>query len=190
LRSQHEDRLNVLTDELSGQFPDAKVTGRVKDRTEMLKKMATEPEKYSTVTDLPDISGARVFASKGSIDEERSLTKAIKSKYEVVDEKDYLENPKEGYRAIHLYVHDNETGINTEIQVRTPNQDRWANYTHDKVYKPTKEMYKISKQNRDVINNYVTEMSNHYYALDSGRTNVNKPDCPEIVRKTIGCMED
>lgn len=78
----------------------------------------------------------------------------------------------------------------TEIQIRTPNQDKWANYTHNKIYKPSKKMHETTKENRVAIYNYINEMSNHYYALDSGSTNVNKPNCPEIVRKTIGCMEE
>lgn len=64
LRDKHGPRLYALVDELSKQHLDTRVSGRVKNRTEMLKKMATEPEKYSTVADLPDISGARVVTSK------------------------------------------------------------------------------------------------------------------------------
>jgi len=63
------------------------------------------------------------------------VTSYVRKNYDVIDEDNYIQKSKGGYRSMHFTVQD-KNGLKSEIQVRTPNQDKWANWAHDNFYKP------------------------------------------------------
>jgi len=83
---------------------------------------------------MQDIAGIRVIVK--NIDEVYKLDKALKSSgfvHELINQKDYIQNPKEsGYRGIHLvYKYNNPKkpeshGLKIEVQLRTKLQHIWA----------------------------------------------------------------
>jgi len=187
LRVEHEKVMTNLHGELGNQFKDADVTGRVKDTDNMVEKLGRKPDVYQDVSQLQDVSGVRVVSAKGN-DDVKSIVSEIKTTHTVISEENYIDQPKAGYRSYHLGVEDKKTGLISEVQVRTQNQDHWATFAHDKVYKLSGEDRLKFAQNKEVINSYMNGMSEHYFKLDSGITNSVKPPCPPSIASTIGCM--
>lgn len=141
MRATDEEYANELLDRLKKDHPDADVMGRLKDRTSMTEKLAQYPEKYNDVSEIRDIVGMRI-ASPEDIAGVKETVGNLKNRYNVVQEKNMIDKPTDlGYRDYHLIIED--TGIETELQVRTYNQDVWANYTHDNIYIPNEEPKRI-----------------------------------------------
>ena len=163
------------------------VMARVKELPSALGKVALKP-KYGTAKELKDLTGMRVVCS--SVEDVLKNVKKIKEEYETsaADEEDYINQPKGGYRSYHLIIKDKD-GHWKELQVRTPNQDTWANWCHD-VYKPqTPEQAKAVKEKGKDILKYGEEMSDYYYAKDKGEAKKSEPPkCPEVVKETFGCL--
>lgn len=187
-RKKHEagaaKLLGDLTD-IAG--PGAKVKARTKNLESMLGKMVRKP-KYKTADMLKDGTGARIVHD--TIDEVKRTVAKIKEKYEILaeDEEDYISKPKdEGYRSHHLVIKDSD-GLPKEIQIRTKNQDSWADWFHD-AYKPTTPVQKkLVEKGKPVINAYAKQMADHFFAKDSGQNPGPPPPCPQIVKDAIGCM--
>lgn len=165
----------------------AAVLGRLKEPASALGKLVRKPKNYKTARDLKDGSGFRVICA--SIGDLRASVEAIKSQFETSasDEEDYISQPKDGYRSYHLIIKDVD-GYFKEVQVRTPNEDTWANWCHD-VYKPQ------SLQQRETLKKYAKEileyskaMSDYYYAKDTGVPPPVPPGCLPIVEKVFGCL--
>lgn len=167
-------------------------TGKVKARTKKLEsalgKMVRKP-KYDRADKLQDGTGARVVHQ--SIGQVKDTVAKLREKYRVIEEDNYIDNPHPGdptYRSHHLIVED-EDGLQKEIQVRTANQDKFADWSHD-VYKPTSKLQdELVKKHKTVIGAYARAYSEHFFSVDSGSDSpLPKPECPDEVRMSVGCI--
>ena len=117
-----------------------------------------------------------------------SAVDAIKKKYKVIDEDDYINSPNGDYRSYHLIIED-EQGLAKEVQVRTRNQDVFADWAHD-VYKPVNEAQRRAIQNPKVkkaIDEFSNKTSEFLYAKDQGKSAGSPPPCPPVIEKTFSC---
>ena len=174
-----------MQDNLNKNLEGVVISGRVKEIDSMVGKLARKPELYATVGDLNDVSGVRVMA-----DDLTGVFKSleyIKDNYNVVEEKNNIDVDRDGYRSYHAII-DDGSGILSEIQIRTKNEDTWANYVHDRIYKPTdKKLKKYVDKNKEMVTNYVLDMSEYFHNLDMGMFD-ERPDCPEKIEVVMGCM--
>lgn len=172
--------------QLGTALPFAKVSGRVKSRKSMLTKLGKK-RKYDTVDQLADISGTRVMTQ--NIVENEIAQEYVRQNFDVVQEQDRIQTPLEGYRAIHFDIR-NPDGTVSEMQVRTANQDKWAEKFHDTVYKveslPPDQRAAIMA-NIEQLKQYGQQMSDYYYQADLGRV-TPMPVCPPMVQQVIGCL--
>ena len=161
------------------------ISGRVKEIESMVGKLARQPENFNTVADLHDVSGVRVMAD--NLDGINSSLKYIKDNYNVVEEKDNVEDHRDGYRGYHAIIED-ESGVKSEIQIRTKTQDIWAKYVHERVYKPkNNKVKKYVNDNKETITSYIIGMSDYFHNSEKG-VSIEKPDCPEELEIELGCM--
>src|SRR3990172_3837984 len=184
LQDKHQKRVKEVIDSLKQEFPNADVTGRVKTTYSMIEKLARRPNLYKDVSDLNDISAVRLVLE--NLNDVNKTVNHMKENYNIVNEEKYLENSKGGYRCVHLSIIDKQ-GLVSEVQVRTPNQQKWADWSHE-FYKPfDNEMKEYLKENMNIITDYSYKMSDYFYDLDSGKK-ANPPECPpELV--IIGCLQ-
>jgi ppGpp synthetase/RelA/SpoT-type nucleotidyltranferase len=73
-----------------------------------------------------------------------------------------------------------------EVQVRTENQNTFADWCHD-VYKPTNKKQAESRKHPDV-KAYAHDMSEYFWALDQGLEPPPKPPCVKVVSEAFGCL--
>ena len=174
-----------MQDNLNKNLEGVVISGRVKEIDSMVGKLARKPELYATVNDLNDVSGVRVMA-----DDLTGVFKSleyIKDNYNVVEEKNNIDVDRDGYRSYHAII-DDGSGILSEIQIRTKNEDTWANYVHDRIYKPTdKKLKNYVDKNKEMITNYILGMSEYFHNVDRGMSE-ERPDCPEKIEVVMGCM--
>ena len=174
-----------MQDNLNKNLEGVVISGRVKEIDSMVGKLARKPELYATVNDLNDVSGVRVMA-----DDLNGVFKSleyIKDNYNVVEEKNNIDVDRDGYRSYHAII-DDGSGILSEVQIRTKNEDTWANYVHDRIYKPTdKKLKNYVDKNKEMITNYILGMSEYFHNVDRGMSE-ERPDCPEKIEVAMGCM--
>jgi ppGpp synthetase/RelA/SpoT-type nucleotidyltranferase len=174
-----------MQDNLNKNLEGVVISGRVKEIDSMVGKLARKPELYATVGDLNDVSGVRVMAN--DLDGVFKTLKYIKDNYDVVEEKNNIDIDRDGYRSYHAII-DDGSGVLSEIQIRTESQDVWANYVHNRIYKPKNNKLKnYMNKNKDMVSNYVLDMSEYFYNLDKGVFD-QRPECPEKIEVVIGCM--
>ncbi len=129
-----------------------KVTGRVKSSKSIQNKLIKKqlPNTYVTLVDnINDIAGVRIVCP---IQEDiYTIIEIIKKipNISIIQEKDYLNNPKKsGYKAYHLivetpvYINQESVVIKVEIQIRTTAMDFWSEMEHDIRYKTNTQMSK------------------------------------------------
>lgn len=163
--------------------PGAKVKGRVKALESALGKMVEKPH-YTTADKLQDGTGMRVVHQ--TVDEVKATVARIRAKYKVLEEDDYIAKPKGDYRSHHLII-EGPGKLAMELQVRTANQDTFGDWCHD-VYKPVNAK-QAAVQKHPEVTTYAREISNHFWALDTGAAEVPpKPPCTKIVSEAFGCM--
>lgn len=67
--------------------------------------------------------------------------------FKIIEEKDYIKEPKEsGYQSLHIVV-ENSDGVRVEIQFRTLAQHYWAQSEHKNVYAKKKKGYSVNLDN-------------------------------------------
>jgi ppGpp synthetase/RelA/SpoT-type nucleotidyltranferase len=181
-------RGKIVNDKIMKEFGNAGlndtiITGRIKESNSVLHKLGVSKE-MSDVNDLYDISGVRAMAKDiGGVQEAMDY---VRNNYDVISEKNNIDQDRHGYRSYHAIVM--KDGIKHEIQIRTVNQETWANWTHDNFYKPaTKRLMKFYNTNKEVITSYSVGMSKYFYELDLG-LKPTKPDCPPVILQVIGCL--
>ena len=185
LREKATESNKEMQDNLNKNLEGVVISGRVKQIDSMVGKIARKPELYATVGDLNDISGVRVMAD--DLDGVFKSLAYIKDNYNVVEEKNNIDVDRDGYRSYHAII-DDGSGILSEIQIRTKNEDVWANYVHDRIYKPSnKKLKNYVSKNKDMVNNYILGMSEYFHNIDRGDTD-KRPDCPENIQVVMGCM--
>ncbi len=161
------------------------ISGRVKEPKSGVAKVAKKP-KYADVSKLQDNVGMR--AMYNDVTSVKEAMKVVREKYDVVEEDDYIETPKfDGYRSYHAIIIDKETGIESELQVRTGRQETFANWAH-KLYKPEEDDLKaFVKTHEEMALKYQVDVGNYYSELDEGRK-PKKPICPEPIMKVMMCI--
>ena len=167
-----------IDDDLAMKFQTSRVMHRTKDTFSSIEKLARKPDSYNTVDDLNDRTGVRVISK--DIREVRDAIKYIEENYDIIDRKDYLESHPSGsgYRSYHCIIKDKETGFEAEIQVRTENEDVWANVFHD-LYKPHEaKMRKALDTNPEGVKKYANDYSNYLYNIDCCQVYGTVPDLP------------
>ena len=176
-RSAHAYPLNVITNNLRRNNPNAIVVQRLKRLDSIIGKI----ERYPTMSlyRMQDLGGCRVIVD--SIDEVYESVKKFKGskiRHIFKRENDYIENPKEsGYRSYHVVYQFQSDKIDTynkniliEIQFRTKLQHIWATAVEMMgIY--TKSNLKSSQGNRDVLRFFTLVSS--IFAIKE-----NKPICP------------
>lgn len=176
---QSRENLGLKIDtDFSQVFKTSRVMHRTKDTFSSIEKLARKPDIYKSVDDLNDRTGVRVISN--NLQEVREAIKYIEENYEIVKENDYLEGHTtgSGYRSYHCIIKDNETGFEAEIQVRTENQDIWANVFHD-LYKPHEEkMKKALNSNPEGIKEYANKYSEYLYNIDCCQEYGSPPALP------------
>lgn len=185
LQGEHAKNFNKLLGKLgklSG--PGAKVFGRVKTLESVLGKLVRKP-KYGDAGGLQDITGARVIHD--TPDQVLATVAKMKEEFDVVNEDDYITNPKsDGYMSYHMTIKDKD-GLEKEVQVRTKNQDKMGDWAHD-IYKPlNKDQEKAVQKFGDTLNTYATDLWKWHNKKDKGKDPGPKPDCPPVAKKTFGC---
>jgi len=181
-------RFDGLMGDLRSMAPKgATVLGRVKKMESVLGKIIRKPKTYKSPADLQDVTGTRIIAN--SIGEVQDTVNKIKKRFKVVDEDDYISKPQGDYRSHHLIIEDDD-GYQKEVQVRTRNQDTFANWSHD-VYKPqTPDQEAAVRDNKDKVNAFSKGMSEFFYAQDMGKSPPPppRPKCPPEIVKSLGCI--
>jgi len=174
-----------------------KTKGRAKELESALEKVAKKHEaanakgaetKYKTVADLQDGTGIRVIAH--SIDDVKATVDRIKATHKVLEEEDFISKAhptSPGYRSHHLIVQ-MPGGKIAEVQVRTENQNTFADWAHQ-VYKPSpvQDLVLTSPNAKKNLEEYSRQMAEHFYSLDSGKKST-PPPCPQEAKRAFGCI--
>lgn len=121
------------------------ITSRVKSEESMkekLKRKNLQVNLGTALTKIYDAAGIRIICEY--IDDVYSVVKMLK-KYKdlkILQEKDYIKNPKEnGYRSYHIVfevpldIAGEIHPVNIEVQIRTIAMDFWASLEHEMKYK-------------------------------------------------------
>jgi ppGpp synthetase/RelA/SpoT-type nucleotidyltranferase len=107
--------------------------------------------------------------------------------YTIVEEDNYIDKPKfDGYRSYHAIIRD-KNGVESELQIRTKRQDKFAIWAHDLYKPPTDDLKNFVDTHQDLVIDYSVQMSDYLAALDEGR-NTKKPDCPKPIEEVEMCL--
>lgn len=144
----HYTRQNFVKDLLKKIGPTDMIEhycSRVKDNDSIANKLWNK-QLNATVDNaldhLTDIIGVRIVVH--FIGDVYDIASKIRTQYEILEEIDYITNPKEnGYRSLHMIVKapiKTKSGFNgktipIEIQIRTVAMDCWASLEHQMLYK-------------------------------------------------------
>jgi len=161
------------------------ISGRVKKPFSGVAKVARKP-KYADVSKLQDNVGMR--AMYDDVTSVKEAMKVIRENYDIVEEDDYIEKPKfDGYRSYHAIIIDKETGVESELQIRTQRQETFANWAHQ-LYKPdTDDLRSFVETHQDMTLKYQVDIGDYLSELDEGRK-PKKPKCPEPIMKVMMCL--
>ena len=192
-RAKHEARHPQLMAQMQqavAGMDGVSVKGRVKTRFKALEKMGRK-QKYKTPADMGDMSGYMIIAP--TVTDQAEANKRL-HKFIQTDPKkleDTVNPPRpDGYRAIHEEIIFPD-GTKGELQLKTPNQAKIAEYMHDNTYKPdpNTETGKLIIDNMATFQEYNIQMSDYLYQIDRGNKKAIPPVCPKIIRSSIGCLE-
>lgn len=150
--SMWSQKLQLLVKEVleAKQIQVHSISGRVKDRGSLERKIENKPNKYyESLADITDVAGVRVITYFA--DDVDRVANAIKEEFDVdlgasVDKRSQLEPDSFGYLSLHYIVSLNSTrthlaeykrqdGLKAEIQIRSVLQHAWAEIEHDLGYK-------------------------------------------------------
>lgn len=185
--------LKNQTDELKTILgEDTHIKGRAKDVKSAYEKVLKQPD--DSIGNLWDMVGNRVTLDNLA-DVPAALAKirahfGVKGKDNdgrILREKDYNEKPLGGYRSHHFNVMSPD-GMVTEIQVATANQRMWADWAHNRLYKPPKDKKELVEANRKMLDKYAQQASDYYHAVDTGKVG-KMPPCTQIVSQALGCLD-
>ncbi len=163
---------------------DANVQGRVKTLESALGKLIRKPDEYLSADKLQDITGTRIIHS--TVEQVKSTVTKLKDQYRVVGEDDYIDKPQGNYRSHHLILEDPETKLKFEVQIRTKNQNTFADWAHN-VYKPVSEEQAKHRADPEV-SAYESGIAAYFWALDTKARPPNKPPCTPVIKQAFGCL--
>lgn len=179
---QHDKDFPQALEQLKSLSGKGDVKGRVKTAESALGKLIRKPD-YGTADKLQDGAGLRVVHQ--TVAEVNETVAKIKTQYKVIAEDDYISKPQGNYRSYHLIV-EGPTGLPMEIQVRTANQNTFADWAHN-VYKPVSDLQAKHRDDPEV-QTYEKQMSDYFWAVDNSREPPPKPPCTVIIRSAFGCL--
>ena len=145
-------KLEILDSEFRVRYarnPIHHIDSRLKSRESMCGKLKRKglPETIESAEEhLTDIAGIRVICNY--VDDIYLVAKLLTRQrdVEMVEEKDYIKNPKEsGYRSLHLviripvFLSSHSEMVPVEVQIRTIAMDFWASLEHQLRYKSDHE---------------------------------------------------
>jgi ppGpp synthetase/RelA/SpoT-type nucleotidyltranferase len=165
--------LTILTHELSRMFPGKqtgrignKVTARLKTSDSIFEKMQRRniyPEQMTDIGGIrilfPDIKSVYDGASK------------IRQRFIILEEEDYIDRPKSGYRGYHMLVKAGDKVI--EVQLKTPMMEEWTYISHA-------TMYKRAAPKRAQA--YVRKMGDYYSRMEEGQK-AKRPKTPSMWKR-------
>lgn len=138
------------------------VSQRLKRFGTMVDKLRRHPT--MSLTTMEDIGGLRAILPDQA-DAYRAFRR-LKRRWEWTRERDYVTEPKDdGYRALHLIVW--KRGWPVEIQLRTPNQDQWAQ-SAESLTRVLGRGLKFGEQ-VDVVSDYYRLLGEIYALRDAGQ---------------------
>jgi len=191
LRQKHAAGFDQAKKRLSAMAPEgARITGRVKTMESILGKIVRNPGKwedwkYPRPGMITDATGIRIEVD--DLEQVFETAKKVQENYEVVFDDDYVNNPRGDYRSYHFTVVD-EDGMTKELQIRTPGQHDFAEWSHD-VYKPqTPEQEVALEHGSGELDKYSADMSDFIFKADKGEDPVEPPPCPDVARNFFGCI--
>lgn len=153
---QVADTLNSIKERLNNMYGYTiieKIDSRVKSKKSIMnkiKKKGIAPTYKSLVDNVDDIAGIRIVCPlKDDIFFIKQIIQNMPT-LNVIEEKDYIYNPKKsGYSAYHLIVetpvtiNDETVIIKVEIQIRTVAMDFWSEMEHEIRYKTDNKLSKL-----------------------------------------------
>lgn len=136
------------------------ITSRVKERSSLQNKIEKNDSKYSSLSDITDISGIRITTYFE--DDVDKISKLIESEFDIdeknsVDKRDFLDPDRFGYLSLHhvvslskerfkLVEYRRFPNLKSEIQTRSILQHAWAEIEHDLGYKSKQAIPKLIKR--------------------------------------------
>lgn len=136
---------------------------RIKSFESVLAKLESkdlEPTFDNIMKNIHDVTAARIIVPL--IDDCYKVRDLLASRLTIVEERDYIKNPKEnGYRSLHLIVelhvlfNGTKYSVKAELQIRTHAQNCWSILEHDLGYKndlQTQESVQYFKNLSDMLN--------------------------------------
>ncbi|NBP16515.1 hypothetical protein EBU95_19360 [bacterium] len=178
--------------ELQSLGPSLKAAGashfgnRLKDRLSLHEKMQGRLKERSLNT-TTDVIAARSLAT--SIDNQKSILEHMKKNFDLVEVEDSSSKARpDGYRAIHV-LFKTSSGKISELQIKTHRQQIFSGFTHDTIYKPSKELAKEFGKGEDgkprnkEVSQYLTSLSDYLHGLDNGEKDSpeKRPKEPKIL---------
>lgn len=173
-------KVNILKEEfrfIHDYNPIEHVNMRVKSAKSIIKKVQRKnlPLQLEAIQEnIKDIAGIRIICSFVSDIYKISDMIQSQSDVEVVEVKDYIQNPKpNGYRSLHLilkipvFMSDCTEHVYVEMQIRTIAMDFWASLEH-KIY------YKYKKQVPEHLMRQLREAATTVAELDHRMEQINK----------------
>ncbi|MEH7107155.1 MULTISPECIES: GTP pyrophosphokinase [Bacillaceae] len=146
-------KINILKEEFNfihDYNPIEHVKSRLKSPESIFEKVYRKGYDFSLDSikeHIRDIAGIRITCSFISDIYELSKMLANQKDIQVVDYKDYIQNPKpNGYQSLHLilqipiFMSDREVLTYVEVQIRTIAMDFWASLEHKIYYKYNEEV--------------------------------------------------
>lgn len=143
---------------------------RVKDNNSIANKLLSKQLNITVdnaLNHLTDIIGVRIVVH--FIGDVYDIASKIRTQYEILEEIDYITNPKEnGYRSLHMIVKapvKTKSGFNgktipVEIQIRTVAMDCWASLEHQMLYK------KETQQNMELAQKELLHCAETLFSTD------------------------
>lgn len=195
LLRKHEAGMEDFKAALAKAAPEnAKVKARTKELHSALGKIVSKTRegkaRYQDAHGLQDMTGARIVCK--SVQDVKATVENLKKSFTVIEADDYVDRAKDGdkglgYRSHHLILKDKD-GLEKEVQIRTPFQDKHGDWCHD-VYKPVnEEQERVMLEKSDEIGKYARDISDYFYQVESGKMGAEKVNCPDSVKSTFGCL--
>ena len=170
-----------IDNSLANAFPNFRVMHRTKDTFSTIEKLVRKPDQYKTIDDLTDRAGVRVINK--NIQEVNEAIKYVTENYDVIKISDHMKGHSDGtgYRSWHCVVKVN--GVRAEIQIRTENEEIWANIFHD-LYKPKEARIRKALQTNEAgIKKYANDYSNYLYNIDCCDQYGTPPTLPQELER-------
>lgn len=122
------------------------IISRVKEKQSALDKMKIR--NFVSATQISDFIGYMIITD--TVEDVYKIKNRIENNLGICIEEDYIKNPKNGYKSVHLnYLV--EKNIPLEIQLKTKQMKVAQDIVHDKIYKN----FSLSEELRNVLSKLV-----------------------------------